>query len=143
MYIRQNNYNKYWRRFIVKILKPFYYDDFKCTANKCIDNCCSNWKIEIDEKTYKKYKKLKGEWGKKINSNISRKRSNPNYLNIKLANKSIINKSFDLLEKGLKVAPDNSDLRLQLSNLYLHNHQDKENIALFKDLDKNATLWPA
>lgn len=64
----------------MKVLKPFYYDDFKCTANKCIDNCCSRWKIEIDEKTYKKYKKLKGEWGKKINSNISRKRSNPNYL---------------------------------------------------------------
>lgn len=64
----------------MKVLKPFYYDDFKCTANECIDNCCSNWKIEIDEKTYKKYKKLKGEWGKKINSNISRKRSNPNYL---------------------------------------------------------------
>lgn len=64
----------------MKVLKPFYYDDFKCTANECIDNCCSNWKINIDEKTYKKYKKLKGEWGKKINSNISRNRSNPNYL---------------------------------------------------------------
>ena len=64
----------------MKVLKPFYYDDFKCTANECIDNCCSNWKIEIDEKTYKKYKKLKGEWGKKINNNISRNRSNPNYL---------------------------------------------------------------
>lgn len=64
----------------MKVLKPFYYDKFKCTANECIDNCCSNWRINIDEKTYKKYKKLKGEWGKKINNNISRKRSNPNYL---------------------------------------------------------------
>lgn len=64
----------------MKVLKPFYYDDFKCTANECIDNCCSNWRINIDEKTYKKYKKLKGEWGKKINSNISRNRSNDNYL---------------------------------------------------------------
>lgn len=64
----------------MKVLKPFYYDDFKCTANECVDNCCSNWKIEIDEKTYKKYKKLKGEWGKKINNNISRNRSNANYL---------------------------------------------------------------
>lgn len=64
----------------MKALKPFYYDDFKCTANKCIDNCCSNWNIDIDEKTYKKYKKLKGEWGKKINNNISRNRSNANYL---------------------------------------------------------------
>ena len=35
-------------------------------------------------------------------------RSNPNYLNIKLENKSVINKSFNLLEEGLK----NKDLRL-------------------------------
>ena len=59
------------------------------------------------------------------------------------ANLDELSTARELLEKGLKVAPDNSDLRLQLSNLYLHNHQDKENIALFKDLDKNATLWPA
>ena len=65
----------------MKILKPFYYDDFKCIGGQCIDNCCgSNWRIDIYEKTFKKYKKLKGEWGKKINSNISRKRSNANYL---------------------------------------------------------------
>ena len=65
----------------MKILKPFYYDDFKCVGGECIDNCCgNNWRIDIDEKTYKKYKKLKGEWGKKINNNINRKRSNPNYL---------------------------------------------------------------
>ncbi len=60
----------------MKVLKPFYYDDFKCIGGQCIDNCCSNnWIIDIDEKTYKKYKKLKGDWGKRINSNISRNRS--------------------------------------------------------------------
>lgn len=65
----------------MKVLKPFYYDDFKCIGGQCIDNCCgNNWRIDIDEKTYKKYKKLKGEWGKKINSNISRNRNNANYL---------------------------------------------------------------
>lgn len=64
----------------MKVLKPFYYDKFKCTANECVDNCCSNWKIEIDKKTYKKYKKLKGQLGKKINNNISRNRNNANYL---------------------------------------------------------------
>ena len=65
----------------MRVLKPFYYDDFKCIGGKCIDNCCSNnWRIDIDEKTYKKYKKLKGEWHKKINKNISRNRSNANYL---------------------------------------------------------------
>lgn len=65
----------------MKVLKPFYYDDFKCIGGACIDNCCgNNWNIDVDEKTYKKYKRMKGGWGKKINSNISRKRSNPNYL---------------------------------------------------------------
>lgn len=53
------------------------------------------------------------------------------------ANLDELSTARELLEKGLKIAPDNSDLRLQLSNLYLHNHQDKENIALFKDLDSN------
>ncbi|CCI81553.1 tetratricopeptide repeat protein [Lactobacillus hominis] len=40
-----------------------------------------------------------------------------------------------LLKKGLKVAPDNSDLRLQLSNLYLHENKDLENLKLFEDLE--------
>lgn len=66
---------------MMKVLKPFYYDDFKCIGGECIDNCCgNNWRIDIDEKTYKKYKKLKGQMGKKINKNISRKRRNANYL---------------------------------------------------------------
>ena len=65
----------------MKVIKPFYYDDFKCIGGECIDNCCANnWRIDVDEKTYKKYKKLKGEWGKKINSNISRIRKKTNYL---------------------------------------------------------------
>lgn len=40
----------------------------------------------------------------------------------------------DLLKKGLKVAPDNSDLRLQLSSLYLQEKKDEDNLALFKNL---------
>lgn len=51
------------------------------------------------------------------------------------ANLNDLKTAKELLEKGLRIAPDNSDLRMQLSNLYLHEHQDKENIALFKNLD--------
>lgn len=51
----------------MKVLKPFYYDDFKCIAGNCIDNCCnSEWEISIDKSTYKKYKRLRGQWGNKI-----------------------------------------------------------------------------
>lgn len=64
----------------MKILKPIYYNDFKCTANQCIDGCCSNWNIDIDKKTYIKYKNVKGEFGKKINSAIVRNRKSKNEL---------------------------------------------------------------
>ena len=57
------------------------------------------------------------------------------------ANLNEMDTARDLLEKGLKIAPDNSDLRMQLSNLYLHMHQDSDNIALFKDLD-NENIEP-
>lgn len=53
------------------------------------------------------------------------------------ANLNEMDTARDLLEKGLKIAPDNSDLRMQLSNLYLHMHQDSGNIALLKDLDND------
>lgn len=51
------------------------------------------------------------------------------------ANLDDMNTAERLLKKGLKVAPDNSDLRLQLSNLYLHENKDRENIDLFSKLD--------
>lgn len=57
------------------------------------------------------------------------------------ANLNEMDTARDLLKKGLKIAPDNSDLRMQLSNLYLHMHQDSSNIALFKDLD-NENIEP-
>lgn len=59
----------------MKVLKLFYYDDFKCIANDCIDSCCIGWQINIDENTYKKYKKVKGVFGKELNNGINRIRS--------------------------------------------------------------------
>lgn len=99
----------------MKVLKPFYYDDFKCIADKCIDNCCHvEWTITIDEKTYKKYRKLKGQWGNKINNNIGRIRSNISdlrYGKIKLKDKGC-----SLLdEKGL------CTIHAQLGEGYLSN----------------------
>lgn len=51
------------------------------------------------------------------------------------ANLDRLDEAERLLQKGLKVAPDNSDLRLQLSNLYLLEGKDEENLALFSNLD--------
>ncbi|WEV37861.1 tetratricopeptide repeat protein [Lactobacillus sp. ESL0677] len=43
----------------------------------------------------------------------------------------------DLLTRGLKVEPENNDLRLQLSNLYLHEGKNEANLQLFAKLDES------
>ncbi len=40
------------------IRKPEYYDEFVCTADKCPFTCCREWKIEVDDETNEKWKKL-------------------------------------------------------------------------------------
>ena len=38
---------------------PSYLKNFKCIGGACEDTCCAGWSIEVDEGTYKKYKKVK------------------------------------------------------------------------------------
>ena len=42
------------------VMIPEYYNKFKCIASKCSDNCCIGWEIDIDSKTYEKYKNVTG-----------------------------------------------------------------------------------
>ncbi|MBO5192549.1 MAG: flagellin lysine-N-methylase [Bacteroides sp.] len=42
----------------MRYVKPHYYDDFKCIADKCPDTCCAGWQIVIDEDTLEKYENL-------------------------------------------------------------------------------------
>lgn len=41
----------------MKEIKPDFYDEFKCTADKCPQTCCQEWKIAVDEVTYSRWKK--------------------------------------------------------------------------------------
>lgn len=36
-------------------MKPHYYDEFQCIADKCPDTCCAGWQIVIDDDTLEKY----------------------------------------------------------------------------------------
>ena len=49
---------------------PFYYDKFRCIADKCKDNCCIGWEIDIDDTTAQKYRKVTGNFGKRLIENI-------------------------------------------------------------------------
>ena len=45
---------------------PDYYKSFQCIADKCEDTCCAGWQIVIDKKTLNKYKKIKGDFRKRM-----------------------------------------------------------------------------
>ena len=49
---------------------PDFYDSFRCIAGKCTDTCCVGWEIDIDEKSAKRYEKIKGEYGEILRSGI-------------------------------------------------------------------------
>lgn len=74
-----------------KILRPNYFEKFKCVGGSCEDTCCKGWKINIDRKTYKKYMKCKNiGMRKKLEKNISRNRnakSDYDYASFKSINK--------------------------------------------------------
>lgn len=54
----------------MKILQPYYYDEFKCVGDKCRNTCCEGWNIWIDKESFKKYKNEDDEFGKYLNSKM-------------------------------------------------------------------------
>ncbi len=50
---------------------PTYCKDFKCTADKCSDNCCIGWEIDIDPFTAEYYKSIVGAFGNRLKKDIS------------------------------------------------------------------------
>ena len=54
----------------MKLYAPKYYEKFKCIADKCIHNCCIGWEIDVDENSYRKYKKSKCEYAETVLGSI-------------------------------------------------------------------------
>ena len=51
---------------------PTYCSRFKCIADKCKDNCCIGWEIDIDDVTAEYYNSIEGDFGDKLKANISK-----------------------------------------------------------------------
>lgn len=62
----------------MNIYAPDYYNKFKCIADKCKNNCCIGWEIDIDEDMLGFYKDVQGSFGKKLKENIDFK--NPHFI---------------------------------------------------------------
>ena len=79
---------------MVKVLRPDYYNDFKCTGSNCESNCCRSWKIFIEKDTYIKYQDIQNENFKKKFNRITvlneEKKSNRNYALMGYDNKNCI-----------------------------------------------------
>ncbi len=51
---------------------PDYYKEFKCIADKCEDTCCAGWQIVIDKESLQKYKKIRGNFRKRMLKSVNR-----------------------------------------------------------------------
>ena len=63
----------------MKLRIPSYYEEFSCIADKCKDNCCIGWEIDIDEETYSYYSKMPGELGDRLRKNIAKDSDGTNH----------------------------------------------------------------
>lgn len=64
----------------VNLLSPDYYDKFNCIGSTCEDTCCYGWTVPVDEKTYKKYRKLKNSvLRSNLDRYIKRNRKDPSH----------------------------------------------------------------
>ena len=52
------------------LIKPDFYDKFKCTASRCSDTCCVGWEIDIDKQSQETYRNTAGVFGDKLRENI-------------------------------------------------------------------------
>ena len=54
----------------MQITRPDYYKAFTCIADVCPDTCCAGWQIVIDEKSLRKYRRVKGPFGGRLHNDI-------------------------------------------------------------------------
>lgn len=44
----------------MQIIKPKYFDKFRCIADQCPDTCCAGWDVEVDDSSAEEYKSETG-----------------------------------------------------------------------------------
>ncbi len=54
----------------MRYVKPHYYDDFKCIADKCPDTCCAGWQIIIDDESLERYSECEDLFGSRLKNDI-------------------------------------------------------------------------
>lgn len=55
----------------MNLTKPSFYDSFMCIADRCTDNCCIGWEIDIDEEAMERFEKAEGAFGERLRGAIN------------------------------------------------------------------------
>lgn len=50
----------------MRIVKPSYFDQFKCIAAACPDSCCKEWTVQVDAESAAYYRALPGALGDRL-----------------------------------------------------------------------------
>ncbi len=50
----------------MKVVKPSYFDIFKCIASACPDSCCKEWTVQVDTESADYYRSLSGALGDRL-----------------------------------------------------------------------------
>ena len=50
----------------MKLIKPTYFDSFRCIASSCPDSCCKEWDVLVDSDKATLYRSLPGELGDRL-----------------------------------------------------------------------------
>ena len=50
----------------MKLIKPTYFDEFRCIAGDCPDSCCQEWDVLVDPDKAAFYRSLPGELGDRL-----------------------------------------------------------------------------
>lgn len=52
---------------------PEYYHRFRCIGGACQDTCCRGWRIGIDQRSYRKYRRISGAFGMRLRRSMDHK----------------------------------------------------------------------
>lgn len=50
----------------MKLVKPDFYDRFRCLAGACPDSCCHEWEVDVDDEAAARYLTLDGPLGDRL-----------------------------------------------------------------------------
>ena len=55
----------------MELIKPVYFDTFRCIAGACPDSCCKGWAVQVDDASAAYYRRLPGALGDKLRKHLT------------------------------------------------------------------------